>query len=107
MFSTDKGTKSPYIITNNVKDQDLTQFLLNKETKFKVIVEGEVIGSPEDLFTAFTLYMASFYVFNVAYPKDFENSLTFIQKFFLEILDNRLKAQPRVLTLISKVKNKL
>ena len=107
MFSTDKGTKSPYIITNNVKDQDLTQFLLNKETKFKVIVEGEVIGSPEDLFTAFTLYMTSFYVFNVAYPKDFENSLTFIQKFFLEILDNRLKAQPRVLTLISKVKNKL
>ena len=107
MFSTDEERKSPYIIADNVENEDLNQFLLNEETKFKVIVEGEVIGSAEDFFNAFTLYMASFYVFNIAYPKDFEKSLTFIQKFFLEILDDGMKAPPRVLTLISKVKNKL
>ena len=41
MFSTNQERKSPYIITNNFKDQDLTQFLLKEETKYKVIVEGD------------------------------------------------------------------
>ena len=108
IFSTDERRNSPYIVANKRDDQDhLDQFILDERTKFEVVVDGEIIGKSEDFFSAFALYMASFYVFNVAYPKDFENTLIFIQKLFLEILDDGLKAPSRVLTLISKVKNSL
>ena len=104
MFSNDEERKSPFIRRIDASEEDFSS-ILNESTKFEVILEGEVIGRSDDFFNSFSLYMASFYVFNIAYPKDFQNTLTFVQKYFLEILDDGLKAPPKVLTLITKVKN--
>ena len=49
-----------------------------------------------------TLYLLTDSLFKN--PKCLENTMTFIQKFILRILDDGLKAPGRVLTLISKAK---
>ena len=47
---------------------------------YDVIVEGAVVGSARELIKATLLLMASYYVFNISYPKETKKFLTFLQK---------------------------
>ena len=81
---------------------DLTDVL--EDAEFDVKVDGHSLCQSKDFIAGFEVYLASFYVFNITYPKSLENTMIFIQKFLLGILDDGFKAPGRVLTLISKAK---
>ena len=49
------------------------------------------------------LYLATFYVFNMQYPKEMAGTVRFFQKFVLKIKDDS-KTHAKLLTLISRLK---
>ena len=49
-------------------------------SRLDVLIERFQTASSKDFFRAFAILMASFYVFNVEYPKKLEGTLIFIQK---------------------------
>ena len=63
--------------------------LVDGEELYKVILDEIAIAECGDLVTAFMLMVATYYVFNVAYPKELKNTLMFMQKAFLNIMDAR------------------
>jgi len=65
-----------------------------------VVVEGCVIARSKNLKTAMAIVFASYYVFNIAYPKKLLGVMTFIQKDILQINDKAAKVS-KVLTLMS------
>ena len=54
---------------------------------FEIKVEQFTTGTTKDFMKSMALLISSFYVFNVEYPSKIENTLSFIQKFFLNIND--------------------
>ena len=60
-------------------------------TPFFIFAEGTKICSTESHLKAFRLLMATFYVFNLAFPKANRGTLTFYQKVFLSLQDNSKK----------------
>ena len=63
-------------------------------------------GTTKDFVKSMVLLISSFYVFNIEYPSQVENILTFIQKFFLDIND-KSKTSDKVLKFMSVLKKKL
>ena len=63
-------------------------------------------GTTKDFVKSMALLISSFYVFNIEYPSKIENTLTFIQKFFLDIND-KPKTSDKVLKFMSVLKKKL
>ena len=74
-------------------------------SRFDVLIERFQSASSEDFIRAFAILMASFYVFNVEYPKKLEGTLIFIQKFSLKTSDKQ-KSPKKVLRLISSLKTR-
>ena len=68
----------------------------------RIEVEGVTVGNTANLMEAIGILMATYYVFNVAYPKDVEKSLTFIQKAML-VKHEECKHIPAVVALIAKM----
>ena len=58
-------------------------------SRFDVLIERFQIASSKEFIRAFAILMASFYVFNVEYPKEPEGTLIFIQKNFVKISDKQ------------------
>ena len=56
--------------------------------------------------TALAVYLASFYVFNLAYPSTLKKTLTFIQKVILNIQDN-VKIERSVVTRLERLNKHL
>ena len=77
--------------------------ILDEECTFEVKVEKCTLGVTKDFLKAFSMYIASFYIFNIAYPKSMEHTLVFIQKCLLKLSDST-KTSSRVLSLIAKLK---
>lgn len=82
-------------------------FILQTEEKdegisFSLMVEKEKLFPCENLHTALASYLSSFYVFNLAYPKEIRKSMQFIQRVFLHIKDKE-KLHPSVYSLIEKL----
>ena len=48
--------------------------ILDEECTFEVKVEKCTLGVTKDFLKAFSMYIASFYIFNIAYPKSMENT---------------------------------
>jgi len=86
----------------NFNSQDLAT-LLSDDATFDIKVEQEIVAHCHNFFEAFSTMLACYYVFNVAYPKNLEGTLTFFQKFILNIGDDQ-KTLPRVAGLISRLK---
>ena len=63
-------------------------------------------GTTKDFVKSMALLISSFYLFNIEYPSQVENILTFIQKFFLDIND-KSKTSDKVLKFMSVLKKKL
>ena len=61
---------------------------LEEGENYHVLVEGVKVATTNSLIGAFKLLMASFYVFNIAYPKNLQATLSFLQILFLGINDN-------------------
>ena len=68
----------------------------------KIVADKVVICETDNLMEAAGLLLATFYVFNIAYPKASMATLTFYQKVFLNLQDEA-KRLPRVISLLSKL----
>ena len=55
---------------------------------YQIVLDEIAIATCGDLVTAFGLMMATYYSFNIAYPKELNSSLVFFQKAFLNIRDS-------------------
>ena len=88
-------------ITRNIDDVCV---LFEESTEYELKVETFTLARGQNFIEMFGLMLASFYIFNVEYPKKLEGSLMFLQKFLLGIGDET-KTPQKVLQLISKVKN--
>jgi hypothetical protein len=51
-----------------------------REAACFVVVDGIVVCGPVDFKVAFAVMFASYFVFNIAYPKEVAASLEFIQR---------------------------
>ena len=80
--------------------------IANKLILFEIKVEQFTTGATKDFVKSVALLISSFYVFNVEYPSKIENTLTFIQKFFLNI-NGKSKTSDKVLKFMSVLKKKL
>ncbi|XP_038074352.1 sterile alpha motif domain-containing protein 3-like [Patiria miniata] len=69
---------------------------------FSVEIDGTIVSSSKDVLSAMAVYLASFYVFNLAYPTRLKRTLTFFQKGVLNIQDN-LKPERVVISLLEKL----
>ena len=74
------------------------------DASFEVIASGEAIADSDDLLTAAALWMAVFYVFNLAYPACVAKTILFCQKILLNIQDEEAAPRP-IVTLTSKLNN--
>ena len=61
---------------------------INLCTSFDVIIDEIAVSSSNNLMTAVTVFLASFYVLNLAYPTCLKKTLSFFQKIVLNIQDN-------------------
>jgi len=94
----------PRLICNKLKSQtDDLSLVLDDSSVFDVVVESEIIAHCDNFLDAFIVLLACYYVFNLAYPKKLEGTLTFVQKFLLKIGDST-KTLPRVAGLITRLK---
>ena len=63
------------------------------EDEFSVILEGEIIGHSKGFLKILAVYLASFYVFNTAYPNMLCGTLPFIQKHLMKLGDSITPSQ--------------
>ena len=74
--------------------------LFGEFVDISIVIEGETVCSCGDLFTAFKLLFATYYIFNLAYPDVLKSTLTFFQKGILNIQD-KMKKDPKVSRLLT------
>ena len=77
--------------------------IVEMDNLYSILVENVVVAEASDFVQALALLLGAFYVFNVEYPKTFEATLLFPQKFILGISE-RSKLPSKVLALMSNVK---
>ena len=99
------NTNQPRIKCDIEKEADFHE-KANKSMLFKIKVEQFKTGTTKDFVKSMALLISSFYVFNVEYPSKIENTLTFIQKFFLNIND-KSKTSDKVLRFMPVLKRNL
>ena len=94
----------PRLVSKDImSDIDDFSVLFEENTEYELKVETFTLARGQNFIEMFSLMLASFYIFNVQYPKKLEGSLLFFQKFLLGIGDET-KTPQKVLQLISKVK---
>ena len=59
-----------------------------EDEQYAVVIEGLRVCTCGDVVAAFGAMVASYYVFNLAYPKDLTNTLMFYQRVFLGLTDS-------------------
>ena len=78
------------------------QGLFEESSEYELKVATFTLTRGQNFIEMFSLMLASFYIFNVEYPKKLEGSLMFLQKFLLGMGDE-IKTPQKVLQLMSKV----
>ena len=71
--------------------------------RYDIIVDGMVICSNGNFVRALGILLATYYVFNLEYPKGLQNTLTFYQVMFLQLPD--IARLPRVVKLMCTLEN--
>ena len=69
---------------------------------YTVMLEEESILETKHLLSAFEVYFACFYVFNLSYPKSLKKTMQFFQRPVLNIQDKE-KVHPSVCALLEKL----
>lgn len=77
-----------------------------ESTCFTIFVDGEEVGSCSLLISDLSSYIASFYVFDLAYPTIWKKTMVFIQKIILSINDN-FKLDLSILSVLERVNQNL
>jgi hypothetical protein len=72
------------------------------EGDYHIIVDGESVAKVNSFTRAFRLLFASFYVFNVAYPKELKCTYSFFQRIIMNIYDEGTIPR-KVVTLTAKL----
>jgi len=85
------------------------RLLSMEEDAFYVYVEGVKLCECSNFFEAYTVFLGAFYVFNLAYPKTWEKTLTFVQNVLLGIKDEQGQVQldRRILSVLTAINEKL
>lgn len=78
--------------------------IIKKDDEYILRIDAVEISQSRTLTRALICFIASFYVFNLAYPKPCKKSLAFMQRIFLKISDNE-KVDRSVLQLQEKIYN--
>ena len=81
-----RNTNQPRIKCDVDKEEDFHE-IENNSMLFEIKLEQFTTGTTKDLVKSMALLISSFYVFNVEHPSKIGNTLTFIQKVFLNIND--------------------
>ena len=81
-----RNTNQPRIKCDVDKEEDFHE-IENKSMLFEIKLGQFTTGTTKDLVKSMALLINSFYVFNVEHSSKIENTLTFIQKVFLNIND--------------------
>ena len=85
--------ETPFIkVYGDIEDSD----------RFEIIADNELVCTCRNLISAVGSLVATFYIFNIAYPKELVATLTFIQKFIIGMQDG-VKKNSKVIGFISKV----
>ena len=71
---------------------------------FSIYVENVMVGSTGSFVEALQIMLATYYVFNIEYPKELERSLTFFQKAILK-RNTQCKKIMKVIKLIASMNN--
>ena len=72
------------------------------DSVYSVVVDNQRLCSTKDFIHAVKLLMATYYIFNIAYPKPSEGTLTFIQKGLINLQD-RAKMNKKVANLLLEI----
>ena len=75
----------------------------SKEKVWRVLIEGIEIMSAKDLLDAFVGLLATYYIFNLAYPLTLSSSLSFFQFALLKINDSEGKKSPKIKKFMNKL----
>ena len=71
------------------------KLVLSIQTKeFQLIADGETVATTANLISAVGLWIASFYVFNLAYPSSLNKTLLFCQNILLGIIEDVSSPRP-------------
>ena len=75
-----------------------------KETRdvFTIMADGEQVCTTDTLTWAVKLLVATYYVFNIAYPKKIAATMQFIQEKLLDVHDDAVK-NPRAVSFAAKL----
>ena len=87
-------------------DDDVSSYPMlrdSKEKVWRVLIEGIEIMSTKELLDAFVGLLATYYVFNLAYPPTLSSSLSFFQFALLKINDSEGKKSPKIKKFMNKL----
>jgi len=70
--------------------------------RFTLIADEEEIASSDSLIDGISMWISSFYIFNLEYPTCLKRTLAFLQKIILNIQDELAAPRP-VVTLTNKL----
>ena len=76
--------------------------LIDDDVEFELKIETFTLAHGKDFIRMFALLLASFYIFNVEYPKKLEATMVFLQKYMLRIGDET-KTPHKVLQYFAKI----
>ena len=68
----------------------------------ELVAEELSVCRAEGLLQTVAVWLASYYVFNCAYPVHFKNTLVFLQKVVLNIQNSQVKA-PLIISVMKKI----
>ena len=91
----------PQIESKNKESKDLAQIIF--QSPFNIILDGVVLCETQDFISAVHVTLATYYVFNLNYPKALDAFYTFLQKKILCIHGTR-PPPSKVLTFMKKLK---
>ena len=57
---------------------------------YQIVMEGELLCQCKELTDAIALLFASFYLFNISFPKGLSSTLKFITRYFFNIADTTI-----------------
>ena len=104
LFNTNDLTV-PQILAINANGENPTDLIrLVAADEYRVVVEGLEVGSTGDMIKAVMIMMSTYFVFNIAYPKEVQWFLTFIQKAVLAKHESALRI-PTVIKFIASISN--
>ena len=98
------GEKSRFIFDNIQDDYNEPYILVNDNRNFSLFIEKELVYSSCSFIIIFTCFYCSFYIYNIAYTKQLNNTMVFIQKCIFDQQDE-FPIPVKVKKLYNKISN--